>query len=254
MKDGNDPGRSPKPPPLPSLPQIGDTRGGDLYLANLRRAYRVKADERRRNRRNGVLFIIGIILILALTCAVEALRAEPGRPAGARPAAGRTKPPATVAQIEAAIISSVKPYPKHPVVVDGVYRLEIANAIAAAGRESNVPELFLVALFQRESSFRRAVVEGRRHGKLGESGLGQLHGVARAWCKRTGFNLKTIDGQARCSAGWLSECRTACGGSLKQGFAFYATGRTCDPRRAGDVVKDRHELWQRLEREAGRIP
>jgi hypothetical protein len=156
----------------------------------------------------------------------------------------------TVDQISDALISLVQPYNDHPVVTDPAYRMEIARAIYDAARSSGVPSLFLAALFFRESSFRKAVVEGRRQGSRHERGLGQVNGVAHWWCTQKGYDLHTIAGQAMCSAGWLARCRASCDGTLEQGLAFYSTGRSCKPSYAGKVVKDRIDLWQRLEREA----
>jgi hypothetical protein len=165
----------------------------------------------------------------------------------ASPAGGQGVKPTDLERVEAAMIRLKHPYVDDPVVVDTAYRQEIARATLAAAAESDVPALFLTGLFYRESSFRRAVLEGRRLGKLKEHGLGQLNGVAKWWCLKSGFDLKTIDGQARCSAGWLARCKKECDGSLEQGFARYATGRSCSPRFAGNTHKDRFALWRALE-------
>jgi len=155
--------------------------------------------------------------------------------------------PCTLERVEAAMVRLKQPYTDDPVISDATYRREIAEATLTASAESNVPALFLTGLFFRESSFRKAVLEGRRRGTRGEMGLGQLHGVAKWWCQKSGFNLKTINGQARCSAGWLDRCRKQCDGSLEQGFARYATGRSCSPGFAGDVLTDRFSVWRALE-------
>jgi hypothetical protein len=156
-------------------------------------------------------------------------------------------PEAALSKIEVAMIRLKQPYVDDPIIADAAYRREIAEATFAAASESNVPALFLTGLFYRESSFRKAVLEGRRLGRLKEHGLGQLNGVAKWWCQKSGFDLKTINGQARCSAGWLARCRNECDGSLEQGFARYATGRSCSPQFAGDTHKDRFALWRALE-------
>jgi hypothetical protein len=161
--------------------------------------------------------------------------------------------PCTVETIEAAMIRLKQPYVDDPVIADAAYRRTIAAATLAAAEEADVPALFLTGLFFRESSFRQAVLEGRRRGTRGEHGLGQLNGVAKWWCQRKGFDLRTADGQARCAAGWLDRCRRECDGSLEQGFARYATGRSCSPRFAGDVHRDRFALWRALET-GGPIP
>lgn len=161
--------------------------------------------------------------------------------------------PCTVARVEAAMYRLKQPYVDDPVIADAAFRREIAEATIAAANESDIPALFLTGMFFRESSFRKAVIDGRRLGTRKEHGLGQLNGVAKWWCLKSGFNLKNIDGQARCAAAWLAMCRKVCDGTLEQGFARYATGRSCSPRFAGDTHKDRFALWRALE-EGSPIP
>lgn len=153
----------------------------------------------------------------------------------------------SVAEVEAAMVRLVEPYQTHPVIAEPAYRREIAEATLAAARASSIPEMFLTGLFYRESSFSKHVISGKRRGKLGEKGLGQLGSGARWWCKRKGFDLATIPGQASCSAAWLAFSRDQCDGVLVRGFAMYSTGRSCSPSYAGAVVRDRFAVWKALE-------
>jgi hypothetical protein len=192
-------------------------------------------------RRRG-LSALFVVLALAAAVALVTLsgRADPVF-------VDRTPGTHTVAEIEAAMVRLVEPYTTHPVIADPAYRREIAEATFAAARASSIPEMFLTGMFYRESSYAKKVISGERRGKLGEYGLGQLNVVARHWCRRKGYDLKAISGQALCSAAWLAFSRDMCDGILVRGFAMYSTGRSCNPRFAGDVVRDRFDLWKALE-------
>jgi hypothetical protein len=179
----------------------------------------------------------GILVLAAAGLAAGAPRVRPATVCG----------PCSVERIEAALVRLKGAYVSDPVVADAAFRRQIAAAIRAAADEHGVPALFLAGMFFRESSFRPAVIAGRRRGALGEVGLGQVHGAAAWWCRRTGYDLRTLDGQARCAAGWLARCAAACDGSLEQGFARYATGRSCRPAAAGATWRDRFALWIAME-------
>lgn len=183
-----------------------------------------------------------LALLVAATAALLALslRAEPVF-------VDRTPGTHSVEEVEAAMVRLVQPYQTHPVIAEPAYRREIAEATLAAARASQIPELFLAGMFYRESSYAKDVISGKRRGKLGEFGLGQLNRAARWWARQKGYNLKTISGQALASAAWLAYSRDQCGGVFVRGFAYYSTGRSCSPTYAGDVVKDRFGLWKALE-------
>jgi hypothetical protein len=188
-----------------------------------------------------------IALVLAVVAWVDTAHSDPAPAPPAELVSSAAAAPTTLETVDAALVELVQPYTTHPIIAEPAYRNEIARAIVRAGAESKVPPLFLAAMFFRESSYRKSVTQNRVRGTRDETGIGQVNGVARAWCKRKGFDLATIDGQARCGAGWLRMCINTCGGQGKAGFALYATGRSCDPRDAGKVVEDRFALWKRLE-------
>jgi hypothetical protein len=102
----------------------------------------------------------------------------------------------------------------------------LAGVFVAAGEETDLDPLLLVAIARRESSFFLSVEELTKLGTARqERGLMQAHGVALDFrpegCART---LEGAECQVRTGARYLAHCRETCPGSTWRWVAYYGTG------------------------------
>jgi len=127
--------------------------------------------------------------------------------------------PSLVSQLEGIMVHLCRTVPRHIVNRDPAWRKRLAEHIVEASKDFEIDPYLMTVIMFCESSFKMSAV-----GKLGEVGLGQVHGLAAKGC-----DLETERGQVRCTARWLSYARSFCDVSDKQMVARYATGRTCNP-------------------------
>jgi len=113
-----------------------------------------------------------------------------------------------------AVLSLVEKAPARKITKNATYRHSLVSIIVSSSKKYNVDTMLLISTLYRESSFKTNVV-----GKIGERGMGQVHGIARRGC-----NLKSISGQVDCSSRWLSRMIAKCG-SVKGGMSAYLSGR-----------------------------
>ncbi len=230
------PRRPGEPPPLP---QIGDTRGGDLCLANLRRSYRVKSDARRRDRRNGVLLLIALALGLTIAAWVWGVKAEGTAPEPS-PAPTAAQPATPTEGVFDALTEWCKVAPKNP-LRHAEYRREVARALVAGAAAHDLPVELVTAMSLRESSGAQDAV-----GTRGELGLMQvLPGTAVAFHCR----LETPAEQVECGCRVLARTAERCG-SLRGGLVAYGSGSgRCHAKPGGRVermVNDRLRFAEKL--------
>jgi hypothetical protein len=150
-----------------------------------------------------------------------------------------------------AVLYLVQQHP-HPLADDADALTEIADALYDAAQQYRVPALLLVSMAWFESHFRPDILRLKTVGKLGEQGLLQTgpHAVRDGRC-----DTSTLTGQAACGARWLALARDGCNGSIEQGLALYASGRTCHAEKSKRLlwrVNARLHLWRRLEGRFGR--
>lgn len=127
--------------------------------------------------------------------------------------------PTLESQLESVMVHLCRTVPRHVVNRDPAWRKRLVAHIVEASAEYGLDPFLMTVIMFCESSFKMSAV-----GKLGEVGLGQVHGLAARGC-----DLSTERGQVQCTARWLAYARSLCNGSDKQMIARYATGRTCDP-------------------------
>jgi hypothetical protein len=123
---------------------------------------------------------------------------------------------------------------------DPEYASEIAAAVVEAEQAQGIPAELLVSVMYHESSFDSAAI-----GKIGEVGLGQVHGLAARGC-----DLTTARGQVQCSAAWLARWRFECSGSdWHNPLVGYASGacRT-DSERLHRKIRMRESMARRIKR------
>jgi hypothetical protein len=142
----------------------------------------------------------------------------------------------------------IKPWLGHPFLKDDTGLKELAAAISEAAEDHKIPEMLMVAIAYRESTFLND-----KEGDIGErSSFQMINRVARrAKMLDPQCDLKTYKGAARCSAVWLahwsrrSRCR-----NLEGAIMMYATGKSCTPRTPKQkwIVQDRLGIARELER------
>jgi hypothetical protein len=121
-----------------------------------------------------------------------------------------------------AVFSLVKNAPARKITRNESYRNELVTTIVSVANKHGIDPMLLITTLYRESSFKLNVT-----GSLGETGMGQVHGLARRGC-----NMKTARGQIDCAASWLSMMIAKCG-TVYNGVSAYLSGR-CKPK--GKVV------------------
>ena len=131
--------------------------------------------------------------------------------------------------IQGAIEELVASEPRHPLYKSQEARQALADAIAQASDEYDVPPFLMLTIAYRESSLRIKAL-----GKIGEAGLFQLHGVARRSCPHE-LNSDPLT-HARCGARWLRVAFEMCGKSWEYAILAYGSG-SC---RAG-----KESMWAR---------
>jgi hypothetical protein len=105
---------------------------------------------------------------------------------------------------------------------------ELAGVFVAAGRETNVEPLLLLAIAMRESSLHPAVEARTRRGSRGEVGLMQVHPSGPAIRLRPADCDEDLDGarcQVRTGARFLAFVRDHCPGSTWRWVAAYGRSR-----------------------------
>ena len=213
------------PPPLPGL---SNQPHRDLYLENLRRSYRIRSDKRRRDRRAGILLLIGIAIILAICCLAES--AWSGTPA-AVPTAG---------DVDRALKWWVRDAPRNPLRVAS-YRLEVAEALVDQTTPRGIPVELAAAMVLRESS---GAQDAR--GARGEIGLMQVHpGTAALFRCRLGTPDEQVECGCRVLAHHMDRCPTL-RGALS---AYGSRGSKCRPKpgsRLEKMVDSRYRLAAEL--------
>ena len=107
--------------------------------------------------------------------------------------------------------------------------------IVIIASEHNLDPWLLISTIYRESSFKMNAV-----GKLGEKGLGQVHGIAKMKC-----DLKTQYGQIDCAASWLSKMINKCG-SVNRGVSAYLSGKCKPSGKVLSAIRRRVRLAKRL--------
>lgn len=114
---------------------------------------------------------------------------------------------------------------------------ELARLIVEEAEAAGVDPLVLAIILKRESSFYEARGGDRKGltGKIGERGLGQLHGVAAMRARGLGCDLKTSRGQICGAARWFAACKERCG-SVRGGFESYQTG-SCETKARGPKLR-----------------
>ena len=128
--------------------------------------------------------------------------------------------------------------PHNRVRTDPEYATEITNAVVAAQNDKGIPAQLLISVMYHESSFNSKAI-----GKLGEIGLGQVHGLAKRGC-----DLSTARGQVECSASWLARWKHECPGSdWHNPLVGYASG-SChsDSERLHRKIRMRESLARRI--------
>ncbi len=142
-----------------------------------------------------------------------------------------------VNDIESTMVRLCRLNPRHKVLRDPQWRNKLAVSIVEAAERYHEDPYLLLTIIWCESTLRP-----HARGKLGEKGLGQVHGVAARGC-----DLGTVKGQLLCTAKWLHYSRTRCNGTDGQALARYATGRTCKPRtgsRLSRLVRRRLRIYK----------
>jgi hypothetical protein len=102
--------------------------------------------------------------------------------------------------------------PNHPIQKSNDYAGQLAAAVLWSAEYRSVPAPLLLSVLYHESSFIRG-----RVGKIGEVGLGQLHGVASDGCDFT-----TLEGDVDCAARWLGRGYARC--KTPDGALFWYAG------------------------------
>ena len=135
----------------------------------------------------------------------------------------------------------IKPCPRCKVAKDVEARRELAAAIDRAAGKHGISAALLIAVAFREGGFRRDAV-----GALGELSTFQL---APTWLSRCGCTDLTMHGCATDCAAQLFQSATRRCGSLEGGFAWYATGKTCqtDAYYMRKLVEDRFGIARVLD-------
>lgn len=106
--------------------------------------------------------------------------------------------PSLVSQLEGIMVHLCRTVPRHIVNRDPAWRKRLAEHIVEASKDFEIDPYLMTVIMFCESSFKMSAV-----GKLGEVGLGQVHGLAAKGC-----DLETERGQVRCTARWLSYARS----------------------------------------------
>ena len=114
---------------------------------------------------------------------------------------------------------------------------DMSESIVEAAEWANVDPLLLAVVIKHESGFRVLGGEGIT-GKLGERGLGQLHGVAARHARKKGLNLRTVLGQLRGAGMWLRRCLDQCG-DVEGGLRAYQTGKCMNVKVKGARLRYR---------------
>jgi len=117
----------------------------------------------------------------------------------------------------AAVLSLVDGAPNRKITKDYFYRADLVATIVHISNEYNIDPMLMIATLYRESSFKMNVT-----GKIGEKGMGQVHGLAKRGCE-----MSTEYGQIDCAASWMAKMIKQCG-SVNNGVSAYLSGK-CKP-------------------------
>ena len=120
--------------------------------------------------------------------------------------------------------------------------LSLVPYVIEAAEKYAIDPLWVAVNLACESSFG---IFGQRKGKLGEIGLGQVHGTALRIIKKAGINLKTERGQIEGIAFLLKEGINRCG-NYKNSQNWYQTGRC---KNFPQPVKRRLRLYKKARKE-----
>ena len=119
---------------------------------------------------------------------------------------------------DAAVLSLVEGAPARKITKNEEYRAWLVEMIVSISKKYNVDPILMIATLYRESSFKMNVT-----GRIGEKGMGQVHGIAKRGC-----DMKTARGQIDCAARWMHRMNLKCG-SVKGMVSAYLSGR-CKPK------------------------
>jgi hypothetical protein len=150
------------------------------------------------------------------------------------------------------VVQVLSPNAGNPVARKPLWRKDLAGYIAEESAAQDLPWDLVTAIVYRESSFRHgAKGDPDAEGNPRSHGLMQVGIGVRAKCRARGLDLEVPHDQVKCGTWWLREATDAiCGGDLRGGMAFYASGKTCRPRKKHlkSVVHDRFNLARKLRR------
>ena len=118
---------------------------------------------------------------------------------------------------DAAVFSLVEGAPNRKITKDANYRADLVAIIVHISEEYNIDPMLMIATLYRESSFKMNVT-----GKIGEKGMGQVHGLAKRGCE-----MSTAYGQIDCAARWIHRMELKCG-SVHGAVSAYLSGK-CKP-------------------------
>ena len=138
----------------------------------------------------------------------------------------------------AAVFSLVKDAPARRITKNDCYRARLVKTIVSVSDRYDVDPMLMIATLYRESSFKMNAT-----GRIGETGMGQVHGVARRGC-----DMKTAHGQIECAARWMHKMELKCG-SVNGAISAYLSGRCKPKRRVLAALKRRVNLATRLKKQ-----
>jgi len=157
--------------------------------------------------------------------------------AGAEPVELEQPDDRAVVDVDRAIRFFLHESPCWGLAMDAAGRRAMAEQIAKAAADNDVPALLLTLIAKRESSFDPSAI-GSSHGEIG---ILQVHGLAARGCE-----LDTVEGQLDCGAKWMRRAFEVCG-SWDKAIIAYASGR-CDASKDSKLFKNsfsRFRQWHK---------
>jgi hypothetical protein len=179
------------------------------------------------------LITLALIVIFAVVPALIVLVATI---AGAEPVELEQDDRAVV-DVDRAIRFFLHESPCWGLAMDAAGRRAMAEQIAKAAADNDVPPLLVTLMAKRESSFDPSAIGFSR----GEIGILQVHGLAARGCE-----LDTVEGQLACGARWMRRAFEVCG-SWDRAIVAYASGR-CDAPKQSKLFKNsfsRFRQWHK---------
>lgn len=142
----------------------------------------------------------------------------------------------TVEQVDASIKWLFRIAKAKPMAKNHEKRRAVATEIVAAAQEFGPDPFLMTGMFYHESSFADDIINGKRLGKSGEYGIGQVGKEVKKKCEKHGLNMKLRSDQIRCTA-WTLQGKIDKCGTIKNGLNAY-----CD--RGNCRIKTARKAWQ----------